>query len=97
MIRWGLKADLNIDAARQKTLGISNMLPQLKTSCSNHELFRLYPLPMQGRQGLEAGFRLDRGGQQRAGPAGEDQCRQVCAGKGHHHFGHAAVSQALSQ
>ena len=35
-IRWGFE-HLNIDAARQKTLGISNMLPQLKTSCSNHE------------------------------------------------------------
>ena len=35
-IRWGFE-HLNIDAARQKTLGISNMVPQLKTSCSNHE------------------------------------------------------------
>ncbi|TIC86857.1 ABC transporter substrate-binding protein [Crenobacter intestini] len=35
-IRWGFE-NLNIDAARQKALGISNMVPPLKTSCSNHE------------------------------------------------------------
>lgn len=35
-IQWGFE-HLNIDSARQKALGIPNMIPQVKTSCSNHE------------------------------------------------------------
>ena len=35
-IRWGLE-NLNIDAARQKTLGAFGMFPTVKTSCDDHE------------------------------------------------------------
>ncbi|MXR37397.1 ABC transporter substrate-binding protein [Craterilacuibacter sinensis] len=35
-IRWGME-NLNIDAKRQKELGVSDMFPQIKTSCQNHE------------------------------------------------------------
>jgi branched-chain amino acid transport system substrate-binding protein len=35
-VRWGLE-NLNIDAARQKALGVSNMFPVVKTSCEDHE------------------------------------------------------------
>lgn len=35
-VRWGLE-HLNIDAARQKSLGALNMFPTLKTSCEDHE------------------------------------------------------------
>ena len=35
-MRWGLE-NLNIDAARQKALGVSDMFPTIKTSCDDHE------------------------------------------------------------
>lgn len=35
-LRWGLE-HLNIDAARQKAIGASNMFPTVKTSCEDHE------------------------------------------------------------
>ena len=35
-VRWGLE-NLNIDAARQKALGVHDMFPPIKTSCDNHE------------------------------------------------------------
>jgi branched-chain amino acid transport system substrate-binding protein len=35
-VRWGLE-NLNIDAARQKALGVLNMFPPVKTSCDDHE------------------------------------------------------------
>jgi branched-chain amino acid transport system substrate-binding protein len=35
-LRWGLE-NLNIDEARQKTLGVHNMFPTVKTSCEDHE------------------------------------------------------------
>jgi branched-chain amino acid transport system substrate-binding protein len=35
-VRWGLE-NLNIDAARQKALGASDMFPPVKTSCQDHE------------------------------------------------------------
>ena len=35
-IRWGLE-NLNVDEARQKQLGASNMFPVIKTSCQDHE------------------------------------------------------------
>lgn len=35
-VRWGLE-NLNIDAARQKELGASDMFPTVKTSCDDHE------------------------------------------------------------
>ncbi|MES2538438.1 MAG: ABC transporter substrate-binding protein [Pseudomonadota bacterium] len=35
-VRWGLE-NLNIDAARQKALGVTNMFPLVKTSCDDHE------------------------------------------------------------
>ena len=35
-MRWGLE-NLNIDAARQKALGVADMFPPIKTSCDDHE------------------------------------------------------------
>ncbi len=35
-VRWGLE-NLNIDAARQKALGVHDMFPPIKTSCDDHE------------------------------------------------------------
>jgi branched-chain amino acid transport system substrate-binding protein len=35
-VRWGLE-NLNIDATRQKALGVLNMFPVVKTSCDDHE------------------------------------------------------------
>jgi branched-chain amino acid transport system substrate-binding protein len=35
-IRWGME-NLNIDAKRQQELGVTDMFPQVKTSCQNHE------------------------------------------------------------
>ena len=35
-MRWGLE-NLNIDAARQKALGVFDMFPPIKTSCDDHE------------------------------------------------------------
>ncbi|WP_426340680.1 ABC transporter substrate-binding protein [Pseudoduganella sp. S-14] len=35
-LRWGFE-NLNIDEARQKTLGVFNMFPTVKTSCDDHE------------------------------------------------------------
>ncbi len=35
-IRWGME-NLNIDAKRQQDLGVTDMFPQVKTSCQNHE------------------------------------------------------------
>lgn len=35
-VRWGLE-NLNITEARLKALGATNLLPEIKTSCSNHE------------------------------------------------------------
>jgi branched-chain amino acid transport system substrate-binding protein len=35
-VRWGLE-NLNVDAARQKALGATNMFPLVKTSCDDHE------------------------------------------------------------
>jgi branched-chain amino acid transport system substrate-binding protein len=35
-VRWGYE-NLNLDANRQKELGISGMLPEIKTSCRDHE------------------------------------------------------------
>ena len=35
-VRWGLE-NLNVDAARQKALGVSDMFPPVKTSCDDHE------------------------------------------------------------
>jgi branched-chain amino acid transport system substrate-binding protein len=35
-VRWGLE-NLNIDAARQKALGVLDMFPPVKTSCEDHE------------------------------------------------------------
>ncbi|UGQ46305.1 ABC transporter substrate-binding protein [Massilia endophytica] len=35
-LRWGLE-NLNIDAARQKEIGATNMFPTVKTSCEDHE------------------------------------------------------------
>lgn len=35
-LRWGLE-NLNIDAAKQRSLGAENMFPALKTSCQDHE------------------------------------------------------------
>jgi branched-chain amino acid transport system substrate-binding protein len=35
-VRWGLE-NLNVDAARQKTLGAFDMFPPVKTSCEDHE------------------------------------------------------------
>jgi branched-chain amino acid transport system substrate-binding protein len=35
-VRWGLE-NLNVDAARQKALGVSDMFPPVKTSCEDHE------------------------------------------------------------
>ena len=35
-VRWGLE-NLNIDAARQKALGVPDMFPSIRTSCDDHE------------------------------------------------------------
>ena len=35
-MRWGLE-NLNVDAARQKALGVFDMFPPIKTSCDDHE------------------------------------------------------------
>lgn len=35
-LRWGFE-NLNIDETRQKTLGVFNMFPTVKTSCDDHE------------------------------------------------------------
>ena len=35
-MRWGLE-NLNIDRARQKELGVEDMFPPMKTSCTDHE------------------------------------------------------------
>ena len=35
-VRWGLE-NLNVDAARQKTLGVTDLFPPVKTSCDDHE------------------------------------------------------------
>ena len=35
-VRWGLE-NLNIDAARQKALGVPDMFPPIRTSCEDHE------------------------------------------------------------
>jgi branched-chain amino acid transport system substrate-binding protein len=35
-VRWGLE-NLDVDEARQKTLGVLGMFPPLKTSCDDHE------------------------------------------------------------
>ena len=35
-VRWGLE-NLNIDAARQKALGVPDLFPPVKTSCDDHE------------------------------------------------------------
>jgi branched-chain amino acid transport system substrate-binding protein len=35
-VRWGLE-NLNVDAARQKALGVADMFPPVKTSCDDHE------------------------------------------------------------
>ncbi len=35
-MRWGLE-NLNVDAARQKALGVFDMFPPIKTSCEDHE------------------------------------------------------------
>ena len=35
-VRWGLE-NLNVDAARQKALGVADLFPPVKTSCDDHE------------------------------------------------------------
>jgi branched-chain amino acid transport system substrate-binding protein len=35
-VRWGLE-NLNVDAARQKALGVTDLFPPVKTSCDDHE------------------------------------------------------------
>jgi branched-chain amino acid transport system substrate-binding protein len=35
-MRWGLE-NLNVDATRQKALGVFDMFPPIKTSCDDHE------------------------------------------------------------
>ena len=35
-VRWGLE-NLNVDEARQKSLGALGMFPTIKTSCQDHE------------------------------------------------------------
>jgi branched-chain amino acid transport system substrate-binding protein len=35
-VRWGLE-NLNVDAARQKALGVPDLFPPVKTSCDDHE------------------------------------------------------------
>jgi branched-chain amino acid transport system substrate-binding protein len=35
-VRWGFE-NLNVDAARQKALGVADLFPPVKTSCDDHE------------------------------------------------------------